>query len=458
MFTFFFVMQQLEESKAEANAAVIVSLLPSVIGDSTDINLKAMKDREIELVGAKVKARKNEEVRLISSKSELRLTPLLSCSCSQQSKAPFNVKSAWIYLKDHSRTLYIRHKFSCHQTKINHSLNPCGHVLCLSCLQEWFRKAPPALDDMDVDPDELTDPQYVLMRSKTCPSCRAVVKHPPVPIFMVKSVVAAIKKIKSPHNCSPGIRRNDDNLDDNPWKGIFTSSEGEADDDEEGDDDDDESQAESDSDDFGDWYRHSHRTHFEAAVEGNATSESEMENEEDEDEDENEDDNEDDDDDDGILYTHQRWAPPTVSISNYHIEGEDDLPNWGKLFQRGCSWDMLHNFDVSYSHGSGIVVTLRSLEHLYASGEEDEDDNSDDISMYHVFLGWNISLDPDDTDGENYIQEILREIKEVPERWEVTPTPGMPFAIDARRLVDVDEAVEFDTTDTDEWIDNEEDL
>ena len=68
-------MQQLEESKAEANAAVIVSLLPSVIGDSTDINLKAMKDREIELVGAKVKARKNEEVCLISSKSELWLTP-----------------------------------------------------------------------------------------------------------------------------------------------------------------------------------------------------------------------------------------------------------------------------------------------------------------------------------------------------------------------------------------------
>ena len=377
----------------------------------------------------------------------------LSCSCSQQSRVPFNVKSAWIYLKDHLRSWHIRHKILFYQTKINHSLNPCGHVLCLSCLQEWFRKAPAALDDMDVDPDELTDPQYVLMRSKTCPSCRAVVKHRPVPIFTVKSVVAAIKKAKSLHTCSPGIRRNDD-YHDNPWKGIFSSSEEEADnDDDEGDDDDNESQAESDSDELGGWYRHSHSALFEAAEEGNATSESEMENEEDEDEDENEDANDDDDD---ILYTHQRWAPPTVSISNYHIEGEDDLSIWGKLLQRGCSWEMLHNFDVSYSHGSGIVVTLRSLEHLYASGEEDEGDNADDISMYNVFLGWNISLDPDDTDGEIYIQEILREIKEVPERWEVTPTPGMRFAMDARRLVDVDEAVEFDTTDTDEWIDNED--
>jgi hypothetical protein len=69
-----------------------------------------MKDREIELVGAKAKSRKNEEVRLITSKSELKLThPLLSCSCSQQWRAPCNVKFAWIYLKDLSRTLCIRH-------------------------------------------------------------------------------------------------------------------------------------------------------------------------------------------------------------------------------------------------------------------------------------------------------------------------------------------------------------
>ena len=331
---------------------------------------------------------------------------------------------------------------SCYQAKINHSLNPCGHVLCLSCLQEWFRKAPAALDDMDVDPDELTDPQYVLTRAKTCPSCRAVVKHRPVPIFMIKSVVAAIKNTKSPRtSSSPGNQHNNDHLYDNPWKGIFASSDEEEADD---DDDDDESQAESDRDFIGGWYRHSI---FEAAVgEGNATSESE--------EDENEDDDEEDDEeDDGVLYTQARWAPPTVSVTDYHAE-EDYLPTWGKLLQRGCSWDMLQNFEVSYSHGSGIVITLRSLDHLYASDNEDDDD-ANDISMYRVFLGWNIALDSDDTDGEIYIQEILREIKDVPERWELTPTLGVPFAIDARRLVVVDEAEDFDTTDTEAWIDNE---
>lgn len=285
---------------------------------------------------------------------------------------------------------------------------------------------------MDVDPDELTDPQYVLMRSKTCPSCRAVVKYRPVPIFMVKSVVTVLKKAESPYGSSPGSRHNND-IEDNPWKGIFASSEE--------DDDDDESQLESDSDDLGDWYRHhSHLPHFEAAVEDNATTESEMENEEDEE------DEEDDEDDVRGLYTHQRWAPPSVSIVDYDV-GDDDAPDTVKLLQRGCSWDMLQSFDVSYSHGSGIVVVLRSLNHLYASDDEEEEY----ADMYRVFLGWNIALHPGDIDGEDYMQQILREIKDLPQRWLVTSTPGVPFGMDARRLVCMDEAEEFDTTDTEAW-------
>ncbi|KAF8801332.1 hypothetical protein BYT27DRAFT_7198414 [Phlegmacium glaucopus] len=369
--------KQLEESKAGADAAVM-----------------AMKDREIELGDVKTKCRKNEE--LLST-----IETSVQCQiCMDLPDKPF-------------------------------ALNPCGHVLCLSCLQEWFRKAPPALDDMDVDPDELTDPQYVLMRSKTCPACRAVVKHRPVPIFMVKSVVTVLKKAKSPHASS---RHNNDHLhtEDNPWKGIFASSEEE---------DDDESQLESDSDGLDYWPQHSPLPRFEAAVEDNATTESEMENEDEEED-------EDDGYGDGDLYTHQRWAPPSVSIADYDF-GDDDSPDTLKLLQRGCSWDMLQNFDVSYSHDSGIVVALRSLNHLYASDDDEED--ADNIHMHRVFLGWNISLHPSDIDGEDYMQQILREIKDIPERWLVTATPGVPFARDARRLVCVDEVQEFDNTDTEAW-------
>lgn len=375
--------KELEESRAEANAAVM-----------------AMRDKEIELADAMAKGRQNEQLLLTIEAS-------VQCQiCMDLPDKPF-------------------------------ALHPCGHVLCLSCLQEWFRKAPPVLDDMDVAPDELTDPQYVLMRSKTCPSCRAVVKRRPVPIFMIKSVVTVLKKAKWPHASSPGSRDNNVTEDNNPWKGIFASSEAE-------DDADDESPLESDSDDPGGWSRLSY-THFEATVE----DESEMENEEDNDEED-----EDDGYDDGRWYTHQRWAPPSVSITDYDV-GDDNVPDTVKLLQRGCSWDMLQNFDVSYSHSSGIVVALRSLDHLYASDDDDEED-SDGINMHRVFLGWNIALDPGDIDGDEYMQQILREIKDVPQRWEVSPTPEVPFAMDARRLVRMDEVGEFDTTDTEAWIDNED--
>jgi len=277
------------------------------------------------------------------------------------------------------------------------------------------------------------------MRSKTCPSCRAVVKHRPVPVFMIKSIVTVLKKInlKSPHASPPGdLHNNDLHTEDNPWEGIFASSEEE----------DDESPLESDSD--GDvWYRH---TVFEAVDEGNATTDSEMGNEEGEEGEEDDDENGDDGDDDhSDWYTHQLWAPPSVSITDYEAAVEND-PDMLKLLQRGCSQGMLQSFDVSYSHRAGIIVALRSLDRLYASDDDNDDEDADDSNMHRVFLGWNIELQPDDMDGEEYMQQIIREIKDVPERWDVTIR--VPFAMDARRLVSMDEAEEFEDTDTEAWI------
>lgn len=260
-------------------------------------------------------------------------------------------------------------------------------------------------------------------------------KYRPVPVFMIKSVVTVLKKVKSPHASSPASRH--DLTEDNPWKGIFASSEEDG--------DDEESPLESDSDGLDVWFRHSHIAHFETAVGGNASAESELEDEEEEDNDGYDDDN---------LYTLPRWAPPSVSVTDYEFV-DDDVPDTLKLLQRGCSWDMLQNFDVSYSHRSGIVVSLRSLNHLYAS-DDDEDEGANDINMHRVFLGWNISLHPGDIDGEDYMQDILREIKNIPERWQVTLSPQVPYSMDARRLVCVDDAEEFDTTDTEAWIDNED--
>ncbi|KJA25723.1 hypothetical protein HYPSUDRAFT_37166 [Hypholoma sublateritium FD-334 SS-4] len=104
-----------------------------------------------------------------------------------------------------------------------YALAPCGHVLCLPCLQEWFRQAPSGFDD---DDDYEEDPDDILMRPKTCPACRATVRHRPVPVFMVKAVSAALKRANPDPSGSAQADQEDRHVTDpaDPWEGIFLSS------------------------------------------------------------------------------------------------------------------------------------------------------------------------------------------------------------------------------------------
>jgi len=336
---------------------------------------------------------------------------------------------------------------------MNLSLAPCGHVLCLTCLQEWFRKAPPTLDDMDIDPEELTDPRYVLMRSKTCPSCRTVVRHRPIPVFMVKAVAAALQKAKTSSYSRSLHERNPDKSSD-PWKGIFPSTdEEEQEEEDEENDSSDGSESDFDIDDFRTtiyWYR---RRALRRAMYRDmfTTTMSDAGEEENESEEGAEIASESDDEVvESIRYVRPRWAPPTVYIDprDFNLAEEQDPEVAFKLLQRGCSWEMVENLELSYDHSSGIVLFLRSLDHLYASDDEGE---AEVDGMNRIFLGWNIVLAPDDIDGEYFINGILQDIKGTPSRWEITPRLGMPGYMDVRRLVPTDEAANYDTTDTEAW-------
>ena len=127
------------------------------------------------------------------------------------------------------------------------SLAPCRHILCLTCLQQWFRKAPPSTDDLDeMDIDSETDPEYTLNRPKSCPCCRAVVIRRPVPVFVVKAVAAALRKAKGVGETGGGSPvSTGSSSEQDPWKGLFPSagdddsSEGYNEDEDEDDEDED---------------------------------------------------------------------------------------------------------------------------------------------------------------------------------------------------------------------------
>jgi len=273
-----------------------------------------------------------------------------------------------------------------------------------------------------------------------------------VPVFMVKAVASALKKSKFSlpgHSTFSGGYSAADNDKENPWKGIFPSSEEES--------------VEEDSGDSGDGFDlevyseddEERQVMLSLYHQGfrfpNMSSDSEID-------DESEQDDEADNASDIArpLYILPRWAPPSVDInpSDYAMS-EAEAPECTKLLQRGCSWEMIQNYDISYSHHSGIIISLHSLNHLQAS-DDDSDGDIDIDGMSRVYLGWNIALEDDDRDGEIFMSEILDDIKATPIRWHVTPRPGVLGAMDARRLVKAGDVGDYDTTDTEVWIDAED--
>ncbi|KAI0766152.1 hypothetical protein BD413DRAFT_571793 [Trametes elegans] len=279
-----------------------------------------------------------------------------------------------------------------------YGLSPCGHVLCMTCLLEWFKSAPPGEDEM-MDEDY---PDAILYRKKTCPCCRAVVKSRPIPVYLVKSLASAVDKAKAP----PGVPRPSPPPDDeDPWVGIFqdpTEYEGywstDEDEEEEEDDEEDEDEEGDDDDDY--W-----------SFDGYGTGE--------------------DEDRYSGPYVHPRWAPPSANVSADEYPFIDSDSEEFKMLRRGATLQMIELFQMSYTHDNGLSAVV-------------EDENV-------VRLGWNIELHPDDETGEEYIDWILTDMYDRPERWSVIEDE-MDGSWVANRLVPQYEIEdEYENTDSEVW-------
>ncbi|KAG2366363.1 hypothetical protein BDR07DRAFT_1396283 [Suillus spraguei] len=97
-----------------------------------------------------------------------------------------------------------------------YALAPCGHVACYDCLVQWFN-APPA-DNRPAIP--------TIVRKKTCPHCRAVVRDRPAEIWTIKNLAHLVGK-SGLTNVPPhlDVQANVDRpADVDPWNGIFRKS------------------------------------------------------------------------------------------------------------------------------------------------------------------------------------------------------------------------------------------
>ncbi|KAJ7036505.1 hypothetical protein C8F04DRAFT_953613 [Mycena alexandri] len=297
-------------------------------------------------------------------------------------------------------------------------LAPCGHVFCLECLQQWFRSAPgtDSDDDMDTEAHE----QYLLHRAKACPCCRTRVLRRPVPVFLVKSVVTALRGTPAATPLAIGVQGEEDA---DPWKGLFLP------DYENSDDEDEEIDGFDSSED-------------EAVQYEQYSSEEDLDDLDDAEED-------DEDSDNDGNYGLARWEPPT-----HVVQFENISSSLWKMQRRGCTPQLIALFNMRYAHDEGLVAHVSSLE---ATDYEDVGRGRN-----RLFLGWNIDLEPSDVEGEAekmYIVRQLRDIKRHPERWVVSERHGFPVrgVMDARRLSPAEEDVEiYDTSDSEAYSNGEE--
>ncbi|TFY72451.1 hypothetical protein EVG20_g548 [Dentipellis fragilis] len=276
------------------------------------------------------------------------------------------------------------------------ALSPCGHVLCQGCLQEWFRAAP-ANTNMDIDDDD--EPQPLEERKKSCPCCRAAVRSRPLPLFLVKSMVSLLNRAQQPADAprpSPAPETED------PWAGIFPviSADGEY------NDDDDDDEVDVDDEDFA----------------GHFTGPWGMYDVDDDDDDDYADTS---DDEYMGAWVRPVWEPPAFSSEFWEDEYDEEL---SKLLRRGATIEMIENYNMDYDHDEGIIA------------------QHDNLCLH---LGWNIELRGDDN-GDGYIEWLVEDMEERPERWEFVDDEH------AYLLVKEDRIEHYDLTDSEAWASAEE--
>ncbi|KAJ3777701.1 hypothetical protein FB446DRAFT_659601 [Lentinula raphanica] len=292
------------------------------------------------------------------------------------------------------------------------SLSPCGHTFCMQDLQEWFRKAPPTDDDMDVDQD---DPDYLLYRQKTCPACRAIVTGRPLPVFLVRDLVSALLKAKysggpAGNGASAARRSSSPYISDDPWEGLF------ADEDDAEEDGDDEDESDAGGVPFGFLY---------------SETDSEMDVHEDDSEyDSNgepgaEEDNSagDDEEEDGSSEGDEDSSDEVYYISPDYEEPYHQYMAGSPLAQRGCPLWLISTYRMRYTENNGLIAHLNSL---------DPDDvgippHGPTNRMHRLFLGWNIrdlDMHSSELNQRRFMTQTLEDYRSVPHRFSIHQRPN----------------------------------
>ncbi len=238
------------------------------------------------------------------------------------------------------------------------------------------------------------EPLPLLLRKKTCPFCRAVIRSRPLPLFVLKNLLSVLAKGKSRGATGVSETSPPPDLED-PWAEIFPSLRSDSESDAE---DDDEDYSENDY-----WapfdVMYDDAEDVEGLQEYDDSSDDEYEGE----------------------WVTPNWEPPAQRA----VTPLDPEPSLDALLRRGATYGMIETYDMQYTHQEGLTALV------------------DDLCLH---LGWNIELTDDDEDGERFIAWCLEDMEIRPYRWSIEDHGRI------HRLVRRDALEEYDPTDSENWI------
>ncbi|KAJ7623736.1 hypothetical protein FB45DRAFT_752056 [Roridomyces roridus] len=329
---------------------------------------------------------------------------------------------------------------------------PCGHILCLECLQQWFRSAPSnGSDDESMDPE--TQEELLLTRDKSCPCCRARVTRRPIPIFLVKSLASALRTAGVVSTPSVAGAEEDDA---DPWKGLFLPeySSSASDDEEEYHEYASFSDGELDDPMPLGMSAYQHQlARFYASGSEDSDGEVEAHLVDEDDSSSSAGENSDSDGEHHGDYSYARWEPPTQVAMDLHTS-DPQFQALLKMQRRGCTPMLIHLFNMRYTHDEGLVLHVNSLDPHTSEADLEAGRN-------RLFVGWNLTV-PEEEPGEEvgatekqFVLRQLRDIRAHPERWIVLQRPGYNGRgiMDARRLAPMNEDAEvYDTSDSEAYV------
>ena len=251
----------------------------------------------------------------------------------------------------------------------------------------------------------IDEPLPLILRKKTCPFCRAVIRSRPLPLFILKDLLSVLAKSKSSGAAGSVQSLPPPDLDD-PWAEIFPPLRSGS----ESDEDDEEDLSEED---------------YWGPYGGIYDNDDDEDDEEDEDVEELREYDDTSDDEYEGEWVAPKWEPPMHRAAT----PLDPFPGTDVLLRRGATYEMIEAYDVQYAHGEGLTALVNGM---------------------CLYLGWNIELADEDEDGSAFLAWCLDDMEVNSYRWSLEGDGHI------YRLVRRDVLEEYESTDSERYIGDED--